>query len=437
MRNSKGHSGAILILFAVFLFAVPFALRAQDTNTNGKVNLPADGFSSNGKVSLPADGKVNLPPEDIGTGIFSTLPFKVTFNLGSGYDDNVTTTHDKHGSAFSNVNLALTYNFGSPRTQIQLETGGGYTYYWDDVSAQGVDTNNYDVSAYVRFALVHKASARLTLSTTDYVAYQTEPDFTLAAGSNQRSSNYFFTQDKFTANYLWAPRFATATSYTLGGLHYDDDNVGFYQDRWENTFGNEFRFLLSPSTTLVAEYRFQIVSYEQIARDSTTHFVLGGFDHTFNPRLNMSFRGGAEFRNYENDGDKTSPYFEGTLNYALGKQTTVAWSTRYAIEEPDVLLSQSRKTFRTGLAVKHDLTTRISGSLGAYYEHDDYQSLNQPNVFSPGFNEDSVDLAVSVRYGITRYIGVQVGYNYTDVWSDMSFREYSRNRVWGGLNLVF
>ena len=46
-------------------------------------------------------------------------------------------------------------------------------------------------------------------------------------------------------------------------------------------------------------------------------------------------------------------------------------------------------------------------------------------------------MAVTLRYGITRYLGVQVGYNYTDVWSDISFREYTRNRVWGGVNLLF
>ena len=57
----------------------------------------------------------------------------------------------------------------------------------------------------------------------------------------------------FTANYLWSPRFATATSYTLGALHYDDDVIGTFENRWDNTFGNEFRFLLAPTTTLVAD----------------------------------------------------------------------------------------------------------------------------------------------------------------------------------------
>jgi hypothetical protein len=273
-----------------------------------------------------------------------------------------------------------------------------------------------------------------------YASYQTEPDFTLALGINRRSGNFFYTQDRSTVTYLWAPRFATATSYTFGALHYDDESVGFFEDRFENTFGNEFKFLVWPTTSLVAEYRFELINYDHdINRDSMTHFVLGGFDHSFSPRFSASFRGGAEFRNYEDQGgdDQSSPYFEGTLNYALGKNTTLTWTNRYGIEEPDVLLNPSRETFRTGLRIKHDFTSRITLNAAAYYEHDDYDSVNNNNAISSSFTEEAADLALSARYAVTRYFGVEVGYNHTEVWSDISVREYSRNRYWAGLNVIF
>ena len=256
-------------------------------------------------------------------------------------------------------------------------------------------------------------------------------------GLDRRSGNYFYTNDKFTVSYQWTPRFSTATSYTLGALHYDNSAVGLFEDRIENTFGNEFRFLLWPTTTVVAEYRYEIVSYDDISRDSTTHFVLAGFDHNFSPQLNMSFRGGAEFRSYETGGDLSSPYFEGTLNYNLGKNTSLGWTNRYAIEEPDVLLNPSRTTFRTGLTLKHDFTARITGSLAAYYAHEVYDAVNAPSTISPGFNEDSFDLALSVRYAITRYFAIQAGYDYTDVISGISSFEYSRNRIFAGVDVTF
>ncbi|HJX25570.1 MAG TPA: outer membrane beta-barrel protein, partial [Chthoniobacterales bacterium] len=188
-----------------------------------------------------------------------------------------------------------------------------------------------------------------------------------------------------------------------------------------------------------------IVSYDDINRDSTTNFVLAGFDHNFSPRLSMSFRGGAEFRIYDAGGDQSSPYFEGTLNYAVGKDTSLSWTNRYAIEEPDVPLNPSRTTFRAGLSLKHNFTARISGTLSAYYTHDDYEAITTypfaPFFFfpvvTPAFSEDSFDLAISVRYAVTRYLALEAGYNHSEVASDEVLREYSRNRIFAGVELTF
>lgn len=366
-----------------------------------------------------------------GVGIFSGPPFQVDFSLRAGYDDNVSTTRtNEQGSAFTTGGVTLTYKFGDDRTRISLQAGGGLTYYFEKVS-----TNTVDPNAFLNLALTHKATARLTLSVTAYASFQQDPDFTLRLQLNRRGGNFFYTDDKFTATYQWLPRFATATSYTLGVVHYDSSSNSFL-NRFENTFGNEFRFLLWPTTTIVAEYRFELVNYDQLNRDSTTHYALAGFDHVFNPRLNIALRGGAEFRQFQNSGNKSSPYFEGTANYALGKNTTVSWTNRYAIQEPDILFNPNRTSFQTGLQARHNFTARISGTLAAYYEHDDYDSLSMP-VFTPGFIEQSLDVACTVRYSVTRYFALEVGCDHTEIISDVSAREYSRNKVYGGLNLTF
>lgn len=287
----------------------------------------------------------------------------------------------------------------------------------------------------MRFSLAHKATARLTLTLLGYLSYQTEPDFTLDQGINRRTGNFFVTNDKFTATYLWTPRFSTATSYSLSALNYEDNAIGQFENRFENSFGNQFRYLILPSTSAVVEYRFQVTSYvDNPSRDSTTQFILAGLEHTFDPRLSGSLRAGAQFRDFDQGGSRSSPYFEGSLHYTLGKQTNVLWTNRYGIEEPEDAGSQSRETFRTGLTASHSFTPRIRGSLTGNYQHSTYQS----NAAGPGIGtEDIFDLGLSLRYSITRYLGVQAGYNYTDVSSDIVFREYSRNRYWAGLNVTF
>jgi hypothetical protein len=251
-----------------------------------------------------------------GTGNFSRIPFRVSVGVRPGYDDNVYTSHtDRHGSGFLSSSLDLQYDFGDARTKLSLDAGGGYTWYFDRPGDR-----DYDVSAYLGLSLTHRATPRLTLSANVYAAYLTEPNFGFFAGANRRVGNYFYTLDKFSVAYLWAPRFSTTTSYTIGSIHYDDAAVGAFENRIEHTFAQEFKFLWLPTTSLVGEYRFGIVDYEDLnARDSTTHYLLAGVDHSFSARLNASLRAGAEFRSYEDERDRSAPYVEGTVNYSLTK----------------------------------------------------------------------------------------------------------------------
>jgi hypothetical protein len=368
-----------------------------------------------------------------GTGIFSPTPVKIYLSLAGGYDDNVNTNvGPKQGSAFTSGNVILDYTFGDPRLKIALNLGAGGVYYFEHVAG-----HDYDIDLKGAIGITYKSSPRLTLGTTLLLQYLTEPNFESPGGLNSRNGNYFYTTDNFFLQYAWSRRFLTKTSYTFEAYQYDNSAVAFFSNRTSHIFGNEFRFQMVPTTLLVAEYRYGIVSYENSTLDSTTHYALGGIDHTFNPRFTASLRGGAEFRSYDTDGDRSGPYFEGTLKYLVGRRTSVSWNARYGLEEPDILGEQSRTTFRTGLNGKFDLTSRVSSTVDIYYVHDDYHSLTTALVPIAPFTEDSFDVGIGLRYAITPLIGVQVGYHYTDVTSEVAFREYSRNRISGGVSFTF
>ena len=334
-------------------------------------------------------------------------------------------------SAFTGGDIGATYNFGSERTKLTLSAGAGLTYYFNRPG-----NSNDEENAYLDLSVSHKATARLSLGALLHVTYQVEPDFNYNIGSNRRSGNYFYTQDKFSVTYIWTPRFSTLTSYTPGIVKYDNSSVGVFADRFENTFGNEFRFLLVPDTTIVAEYRYEVINYDSAPLDSNTHFVLAGFDHNFNARLALSLRGGVELRTGDVSGDQTNPYFESTLAYTSGRNS-INFTTRYSIEEPDVFNYAARNTFRTGLQVKYNLITRLSSTVSAYYQHSDYQHSSFGGPLNPEFTEDSLDFGIGLRYAITRNLGVAIGYNYTNISSGMSTREYSRNRYSAGVSFSF
>ncbi len=334
----------------------------------------------------------------------------------------------------------MAYNFGSPRTALTLSAGGGFTYYLDQVEG---DSNNFDTNGFIAFSITHKASTRLTLSANTYLTYQTQPDFqTFNFGGGNfttQSQNFFFTVDKFTGLYAWTPRFSTATSFTLGYTNYDDANVSSFEDRFEYTFGNEFRFLCWPTTTLVLDYRYGIVDYIQNSlRNSNSNYFLVGFDHNFSPRFNMSLRAGVEVRDFTGDtlnqGDDTSPYGEATVNYALAKSTYVTWTARYSLAQPNVQTVLNTTTFRTGLSVKHSFTSRISAGVNFAYEHDN----NQGDILTPSFDENLYFIILSGQYAINRNWALNLGYDYTQVSSPSAqVNSYSRNRVYGGATFTF
>lgn len=412
-----------LIVFVLAL--APLPLRAQQEDGSSKTFSAASSSTGSGEVEAAGP--------DLGTGNFARSPFHISVSVREGYDDNVYTTHqDPVGSFFTNGSVSLDYKFGSARTNFDLQVFGGATYYYSRPSGQ-----SYDINSGLTISASHQATPRLGFAAAVYLAYQSEPDFSTGFGINRRSGNYFYTSDKFSTSYQWAPRFSTVTSYTLGVINYEDSAIGAYEDRFEHTFGNELRFLLLPTTTLVGEYRYQIIDFDTAPSDSTTHFVLAGVDHSFSPRFNVSLRGGVEFREFDNFGEKTSPYGEATLKYSLGERTSISWTNRYGLDEPDVPGTPSRTTFRTGLNIAYAISPRFSTTMALFYQHDQNDGIATPTFVVPGFNEDSIDLSLGLRYEINRTFALLAGYSHTEVFSDINLRDYARNRYYLGLNASF
>lgn len=409
--------------------SAPTSSSATTTGSSaGTTDLSATSTNSS------AGGGAVPTTQPSGAGVFSRSPVVVDLSVSGGYDDNVDNAPSNgRGSGFTSGNLGLSYTFGEPRLQLTLNAGAGGTYYYSNVGGQ-----NYDIDLTTTFKINYKATPRLTLASNVLLAYLTEPSFNYGIGLVTRNGNYFYTSDQLSADYEWTQRFSTLSRYTLTVVKYDDSSVGAFQDRVENTFGNEFRLMVAPTATLVGEYRFQVVSYDQAPLDSTTNFVLAGFDYTFNPRLTATLRGGDEFRSYTQDGNQSGPYFEGNLNYTVGRRTTVSWANWYGIGEPNVTSAQSRTTFHTGLEGKFNVTSRIESSLRFYYEHSDYNSSTFGGGVSPSFTQDSFSVGISLRYRINRLLVVQGGYDHTELTSGGGFvaQEYSRNSVFAGLNLT-
>jgi len=343
-----------------------------------------------------------------------------------GYNDNVnaatgasTSSTGGSGSLYTSDYASLSYTFGTPRTQVSLTTGGGVTYYFDQPAA------GYNPTGYLGLSLTHKPSERMTLSLSVFASYQSQPDLSTNLGSNQQLGSFIHSTDTISLAYSWTPRFSTVTSYTLDLLNYFS-SAGSLQNRMEHTFGEQFRYLLWPTTAGVAEYRYKIIDYESAPLDSTTNFLLAGLDHTFTPRLNGTFRGGVELRSSESNGFQAGPYFQSALTYIL-HNGFVIWTNSYSIEESDTVGVSSAPAFRTGLTLNYGLTRRLSGNLALFYVSGGNQSGGTSS--SSG---NTIDISPSLRYLITRRLSANAGYHHTS-----GSGSSSQNNYFAGLSFSF
>ena len=371
--------------------------------------------------------------EAAGLGWLPAVPVQITAGVDMGYDDNVTLSSSGQGSVFARENVVLTYARPSESTQVSLIGVGRFSQYFD-VSGQNETAGN------VTLSLTHNFSSRLSFYASVYGTYQNQPNFQSNVGPENVVSPFFDTVDIFSLTYHWSSRLSMVTSYTFERVQYFSSSTGnsqngvqntLAQNRIQNTFSEELQFNLTRRTVLVGEYRFEAIDYDTAPLNSTTNFVLAGVNHNLTEHLRVHVRGGESFRSLENEGDTASPYFEGTLGYVRSNHS-LDWTTSYGYESPTATGATTTKTWRTGLNLTYDLTSRLSSTTGVYYHHDE----NQGGTGSTG-TQDFLQLNLGLRYTVNRRLALHIDYQHDSTSSLGSTPGYSRNRYSAGLSYTY
>jgi hypothetical protein len=371
--------------------------------------------------------------EAAGLGWLPAVPVQITAGLDMGYDDNVTLSSAGQGSVFARENVVLTYARPSERTQFSLIGVGSFSQYFD-VSGLNETAGN------VTMSLTHNFSSRLSFYASVYGTYQNQPNFQSNVGPQNVVSPFFDTVDIFALTYHWSSRVSLVTSYTFERVQYFSSSTGnsqngvqntLAQNRIQNTFSETLQFSLTSRTLLVGEYRFETINYDTAPTDSTTNFVLAGVNHNLTEHLIVHVRGGESFRSLENEGNMASPYFEGSLGY-VSSNHSLNWVSSYGYESPTAAGVTTTKTWRTGLNLTYDLTSRLSSTTGIYYHHDE----NTGGTGSTG-TQDSFDLTLGLRYTINKRFTLHADYNHTTQGSLGTTPGYSRNRYSAGLSYTY
>jgi hypothetical protein len=392
-------------------------------------------YSENAPSSTPDNGDDGTDGADVS---LWRLPAKITLSAGAGYDDNSKASSlNKDGSYFTYGRANLVYQFGTSRTRASLRTHTAFRYYPEG------GRNGYDPDVNLAFSVNHAVNRRLSLSADVDLRYQIEPDFEIDGSLNQQSGNYFYSRAMISLSYQWLPRFSTSSSYTFRTFQYDDEAIGAIRDRFDHSFGQQLHYLWLPTTQLTGGYTFSVVDYGMNERDSLTHSLYVGVHHTIGPRLSGSLQVGAQSRSFDQPVSGTnehdiSPYFDASLSYVLGSQTSINWNTRYSMDGFDSPSGVASRNFRTGLRLHHDITRRIRTNLALDYRR--YSNVGMDGggaVNLADFGEDALDITVGLSYSINRLLSMSGSYHFTHVESDSALKSYSRSRYTLGLSSTF
>lgn len=366
------------------------------------------------------------------------VPLTFRLSAGSGFD-KFTYKNPPPGlgdvnSWFYSGGIGLTYADVKRITKWDISADFGAVRYTGETETG--DRTNYSARVGVNFRT--EVSRRLSVSNNLFFTYEAEPDFGAGVSIGRRAGQYIYGYDSINVSYAWTERVSNNTGYTISGIRYMDDNtVASLEDRLTHTFAEALSYKLSRTTSISAEYRYATTNYNHQADgvpspDYHSHFLLAGIDQAWSDTTKANLRLGAEF--YESKRTKqTAPYVEGSITQAVSRTTNLRFYGQVGFDGSELGAYDSRYSYRTGITASNQIARDLTLTGGVHYVHSNFKGNSQVT----GFSQNEVNLSVGLNYSISRNVGVEAGYSYTTIASDVDMQDYDRHHVNLGLNATF
>lgn len=395
-------------------------------------------------VSLSVMAKADL--YYVGDESLESLPIKWSVGGNLIYDDNVIPgAGTKEDSMALNTYVGASWINVTPQTTIDVFARLGVIYYLDAPDA----IDDVNSQSRVGINVTHRFSERLRWVSRNFVSYELEPDYSVGYANTRVSQEYLYWNTNNSVGFRWTERFATYTGVTFSGVDYGNSRDN---DRFTWGFNNQFRYQLSPQSVLTLDYRYNDTTSSGLGRDSKDQFVLLGVEHRFSPNTVGVLRAGIQHRNVDGGSSATNPSLEFALNSRINDQLSVRAFTRYSMEsydtvradknDPTILIDfDQRQTLRIGVSAEYLLSPKVSINGGIDYILTQYKDGDQvgglPGAFSTTADDDLISAYIGLSYRFTDVVFGTLSYSHTNSSSDLSGRDYNRNRISMGVRAEF
>jgi hypothetical protein len=352
-----------------------------------------------------------------------SIPLKVGVGAWAGYDTNANTSvgGTRQKTAFYGGRATLRYAYVTKQTRFDLR----FHFAGLHQEAGGGTLDDMVYSSRMQADFAHRFNQRVSMTNNALIAWDTEPDFMLAATGAQRNDQYLYFYDRAALWLSLTNRLTSVTSYTAEGIGYENSGLARTEDRASHTVAQQMRFAWSNTSTVKAEYRYGRTNYDTAPLDSQSHYLLAGIDQQFGDAALLTLLAGAEYRDYEALSALWKPYAEASLRYRVDDVTTLQWLARAGLDNSEVFGYDSRYSIRTGVAVVRKITDRMGVSAGVTYVHSDLEGSDGEGDIS----ERGVQAHAELTYALTPNLDLTTGYQYTDFESGEDGRDYDRHRV--------
>ena len=353
-------------------------------------------------------------------------PITVTAQLREEYDDNIFTTKTNKKSQFkTKIEPSLIYNLPLENTLLSARYTYGMTYFPD----RGKE--DFDHSHEWIGRIDHSFSSRFNVDVRDRLRYTQEPDVVGGDARARRTDSTFLSNiGSVQGNAQWTPKLGTATIFTNDLLTYDDLTTDRESGRMVNSLTHDFRYLLTPTITLVAGGFSHFNDYFFAKKDSTTLGGSFGADYSLSPQITVGGRVGPSFTDLESGGSYFSPYGTVFGNWTIGARSNVEASYTHSVSETDLGTYYMQESDVFALNGRYQFTPQFYGRLGGRLTLGSFDSDLGVGAGSRTITENVLGMDGALGYRLSQYVDFEAGYGYSLVSSDQATREYDRNQLY-------
>lgn len=383
--------------------------------------------------------------------------WKASLGVGQEYSDN--TGEEKNGKDdfITSVRPSLAYSREGDRLLFESAYSGDYRFY-----AKGTEDQEFNHNLNVH-ALLDAWNDFLFLDLTDTYRLVNE-DRTQGNVLEDDSAQDVVQQNTFTFSPYITPRFGergqAKIGYAFSNIWYDEDDKdlknihrGFVDADYELTdrasllSGYSYTQELSEDETLHRHIAYlggrlaysesgsvflkagpQHTRYQERDSSATSIYWDAGLDHDFGP-VQLNLTSGVSF---EDDPDTGQTYERrhGTLRLTRAWERTTAsvYSTLEDYEENSGVEeggnAESIRRTVLGLNLSHELSTRLTGTMGLSHDFEDSDDNTKRWLANLGLN-----------YALSEKLSLSTWYRFKDSRSDDEDEEFRVNRV--GVQLTY